>query len=163
MRDARRARRAPWEGQVVITSNDLVTAIRSRGSNADDVRDAAHEATHAMQSRLRGPWGRERLHAALEGKAKREAGSRMFVSQMLRYELQARAVEMLVCAHYNEPYDCEKWAMWCAMETANTYRVDVGGIDRLVDAIGIVSKQCMTLALFDTVMAIRPLRTKAQP
>lgn len=147
----------------MITANDLVTAIRSRGSNADDIRDAAHEATHAMQSRLRGPWGRERLHSALERKARREAGPRMFVTEMLRYELQARAVEMLVCAHYQVPYNPEEWAMWCAMETANTYHVGVGGIDRLVDAIGISSKQRMTRALFDAVMATKALRTKAQP
>jgi hypothetical protein len=136
------------------SANDVVLAIRSRGSDAHDLRDAAHEATHAMQSRIRGPWERERLHAALERVTLRGNSNAGFIRSMIRHELQARAVEMLACQQYGIPYEPEKWAMWCAMETVKTYRIDVGSIADLVDAIRTVAKQSETLDLLDRVLSV---------
>jgi hypothetical protein len=83
------------------------------------------------------------------------------IRSMIRHELQARAVEMLACQQYGIPYEPEKWAMWCAMETVKTYRIDVGSIADLVDAIRTVAKQSETLALLDRVLSV-PLSSRAR-
>jgi hypothetical protein len=145
-----------------MSAEAILAAIQSRGSDAVDLRDAVHEATHAIQCRLHGPWQRERIHAALERRAKHSAGKRWLVTEMVRYELQARAVEMLVCERFAVPYDAKNWALWCAMETAKTYRVDLGSLDTLVDAFVLASKQRHTLELLDQVLATKAKRRTAR-
>jgi hypothetical protein len=47
------------------------------------------------------------------------------------------------------------------METVKTYRIDVGSIADLVDAIRTVAKQSETLALLDRVLSV-PLSSRAR-
>lgn len=87
----------------------LVTAIRARGSDAEDVRDAAHEACHALDVGLADGWDRESIHAALM--------RRSIPSKALVYEVHARAVEQQVCRALRVPYDAKAWAHIAWMET----------------------------------------------
>lgn len=141
-----------------MSESTILAAIQSRGSDARDIRDAVHEATHAIQCRLHGPWERERIHTALERRAKHLAGKSGLVTEMVRYELQARAIEMLACERFGVAYDVKNWALWCAMETAKTYRVDLGSLDVIADAIVISSKQRRTIELLDLVLATKAKR-----
>jgi hypothetical protein len=95
-------------------SEDLIAAWQACGSDTNDLRDGAHEAHHALDAGLRGPWDRERIHAALVRKAR---GQR---STLLGYEIDARAVEHLVCVEFDVPHDIDHWSMWACMEAIKT-------------------------------------------
>lgn len=87
----------------------LVAAVRAKGSNASDPRDAAHEACHALRWGVRGRWTRDNIHAS---KPQRPA-------EGVREEILARAVEQLVSKAVG--YDCgtlAQWAFTCWMEMA---------------------------------------------
>lgn len=89
----------------------LIDAIRARGSNARDLRDAAHEAYHAIDAGLSSGWDREVIHRALCRKHRRPI-------DLLMSEVMARAVEQIVCADLGvDPGgDVDRWAMVSAME-----------------------------------------------
>ena len=95
-----------------MTPADLVAIVRARGSDANEARDAAHEACHALSWGVKKPWTRDNIHA------RKPKDSRIFGPMPgVREEILARAVEQLVCARLG--YDCgtvEKWAMVCWME-----------------------------------------------
>jgi hypothetical protein len=90
------------------TIHPLVAYGRARGNGSLNVRDAAHEAFHALSVNAKN-WDREKVHAKLCRKFKRAA--------LWLHELEARAVEQLVCQRLG--YDCgplDKWVGWSAME-----------------------------------------------
>lgn len=66
----------------------LIEAIRARGSDATDLRDAAHEAHHALATGMRGRWTRKQIDRAVQKKGRVWA---------VRDEALARAVEQIVC------------------------------------------------------------------
>lgn len=105
----------------------LVAAVRAKGSDARDVRDAAHEATHALRWKVRAPWTRDRIHD--KAPAPRDA------SRKIREEIIARAVEALICAELGVEYDLPTWAMTCAMEQVKMEGIAVPSLDWLIDAI----------------------------
>ena len=91
------------------TAEELILAVQSRGSDAIDLRDAAHEASHALEAGAR-RWDREAIHRALLRKFRRPG-------DLVASEVEARAVEQLVCAHFG--VDCgkvERWADWSILE-----------------------------------------------
>lgn len=128
----------------------IVAAIRSRGSDARDLRDAAHEAHHALRCNLRGPWERERIHARLMAITE---GSAML---LLQEEIDARAVEWVVCRDFGQEYDADHWAMIAAMESIK------GGMAAPVDFwISSIARRRDTVLVrryADRVIAIKPKR-----
>lgn len=98
----------------------FLAGVRARGSDARDVRDAAHEAYHATRVRLRKPWERERIHQAL---LSLPFIKKWGVAGLVQEEIDARAVEQAVCVHYGIEYDAEHWAMMAAMEACKTFGV----------------------------------------
>lgn len=81
----------------------ILAAVRSRGSNAKDFRDAVHEATHALQAKVPPPWDRERVNGYLtrfcEGRPER----------LVEAEARARATEMVACRQVGIDYDAPSW------------------------------------------------------
>lgn len=85
----------------------LVLAVRRRGSDATTVRDAAHEAHHAIVGGAR-KWDRESIHRSLMKKLR---GPGLQVSE----EIMARAVEQIVCADLDAhcwPVEKAAHVMW---------------------------------------------------
>lgn len=95
------------------TAESIIAAIRKRGSDAIELRDAVHEAHHALFAGAR-KWDRDSIHRAL----------RKFPRWMQAAdELMARAVEQLVCKQLGVEIDgIEKWAHVSVME-AMSYRI----------------------------------------
>lgn len=90
----------------------IIAAVRARGSDATDLRDAAHEAHHALTAGLRKKWDRESIDRAICRKFQRPGAA-------ASEEILARAVEQLVCADLG--VDCgtiDHWAFICCMEAA---------------------------------------------
>lgn len=88
---------------------NLVEAVRARGSDASDTRDAAHEAFHALAAGVNGPWRRERVHEALCGVL---SGPELWL-----HELRARAVERVACERRGEdPGEMTQWVSLSCME-----------------------------------------------
>lgn len=79
------------------TVADVLRAVRDRGSDVEDLRDAAHEACHALEFFVPdGEWDRESIDAYCQAAIqKHKARARAFA---LRSEIFARAVEQVVCA-----------------------------------------------------------------
>lgn len=97
----------------------VIAAIVSRGSDAHDLRDAVHEATHALQARCPPPWDRERIDWYL----KRSCSSQDRVTALVDREVRARAAEMHACERFGVEYDLEQWSAIACMETGNTLQV----------------------------------------
>lgn len=94
----------------------IVEAVRMCGSDTTEIRDAAHEAHHALFAGVPvGLWQRETIHARLCLGAQR--------SDLIAYELDARAVEKLVCETLDVEYDDEHWLMMMCIETIKTVGV----------------------------------------
>lgn len=115
------------------TAASVIAAIRVCGSDATDLRDAAHEAHHALSAGVVGKWDRERIHRAVV---------RLGRSGEVRDELMARAVEQLVCAHFRVKIDpVSRWAFVSAMEAIKFRRPFLspseaaGAIERLMDSV----------------------------
>lgn len=82
--------------------------VADRGNDPRDVRDAAHEAVHAIEAGAK-DWEREEIHARLVEKYGRRG-------ELAAAEIRARCVEMLVCKALRIPYDVSNWAMWACLE-----------------------------------------------
>jgi hypothetical protein len=79
----------------MTVADRLVEYMATRGNAPHDVRDAAHEAAHVYQAAImRGSLARETIHKRLEREARH---IRPASDAMVRFELQARAVEQIVC------------------------------------------------------------------
>lgn len=99
-----------------MTPERLLQIVQARGSDARDVRDAAHEACHALEWGVKKSWTRDNIH-------ERKPRDRV---RGVRSELLARAVEQLVCAELG--IDCgpiEKWAHVCWMEMLKNERIEL--------------------------------------
>ena len=92
----------------------IILAVQEKGSDATDVRDAAHEMCHAFESEADN-WSRNGIHDALKTMYGRQPGD------LLRAEVLARAVERKVCEHFEVEYDIEHWLMMAAMETMREF------------------------------------------
>jgi hypothetical protein len=93
----------------------IILAVQEKGCDATDVRDAAHEMCHGLDTES-DDWSRNGIHNAL---AEKYDGS-----HMLRAEVLARAVERKVCEHLEVEYDSNQWLHIAAMETMKQF----GGI-----------------------------------
>lgn len=113
-------------------ADDLIAAIRARGCNATDLRDAAHEAHHALAHVKRGKWTRTAIDKAV---AKAWPGRRNY-SMRLAEEIDARAVEQIVCADLDvECWPVDKAVGIMIMECISIDRVGGLEFDPLVAAV----------------------------
>jgi hypothetical protein len=112
----------------------LVEAIRRRGSNPRNLRDAAHEACHALEVGLRQPWQRERIHSALCEKVT-GPGGHLDNASFVAAELRARAVETLVCQAFEVDYDIEGWAAISYVEALLAYGVRLPSVEWVCSGI----------------------------
>ncbi len=100
--------RGDAERALIAARRRIVRAVQSRGSNARDVRDAAHEAAHGLTLGL-ARWDRQSVDRAL---------MRLRPRPRMDHEVTARAVEAVVCARLGEEHSVEKYATTTAMEAA---------------------------------------------
>lgn len=98
--------------------NDLLTIVRDRGSDARDLRDAAHEACHALDVRLAPPWTRNRIHDAITDVCDNEPETAS--EQLIGFELKARAVEHVICVRQGVEHSLTAWSNTMWMETASS-------------------------------------------
>lgn len=110
----------------------LVEVIRARGVQTDDPRFAVHEAHHALYTKLTKPWTSDNIHAALMKKAGRGRGGQ---SRLVAFELDARAVEWVICDWLGTPYDLDKWADIVFWETLKNLRIQLPTGSEIADAI----------------------------
>lgn len=96
----------------------LIAAVRANGSDPRDLRDAAHEACHALDFDVpAGQWDRESIHE--------RAPTR---SDLVRAEVLARAVERIVCERLGQPLtpdECAQYTMIAGMEMLRNSRIEV--------------------------------------
>ena len=128
----------------------VITAIHRRGSDASDIRDAAHEACHALDAKLHGKWERERIHRALT----KHCGD---VGSMVYYEVRARAVERLVTEHFGVPYDRDHWLNVCYLETAK-FGVALPSFGWLVEQVDKHRERAVTLRMVENILALGETR-----
>lgn len=100
------------EPELTARGRRLVDAVRARGSDAQDPRDAAHEACHAIRWGVRGRWSRTKLDRA----------SPKLRSERLVHELEARAVEQIVSKAVG--YDCGTVAHWASVMWLEAFKLD---------------------------------------
>lgn len=95
----------------MTTAEDVILAIRARGSDATDLRDAAHEAWHAIEAAIpEGQWDRNTISARVKRKGRGWAAAS---------EVKARAVEQIVCQRMGVPagrHKLEDWVGTSCME-----------------------------------------------
>lgn len=129
----------------------LLEVIRANGCDALDLRDAAHEAHHALFTRLKPKWTRDRIHEALVKLAGRDRTSR---STLVAYELDARAVEWLVCDRYGIEYDAPKWADTMWWETTKNMNITLPSDAWILEAMKIRTQLPSIAKHVDNVIAL---------
>lgn len=92
-----------------VTPEVLIAAIRANGNDATELRDAVHEAHHALESGTpRGRWDRETIHRHV---------TKMGRGRAAASEVMARAVEQIVCRRLGVVIDpIDKWSLISCME-----------------------------------------------
>lgn len=119
----RRAKAAqpPPEPSPLSPADRLILAIRARGSDASDLRDAAHEACHALEFDVpEGSWDRESIDKVVQRRNRKRDRSSAWASEIL-----ARAVEQLVCADLGvECWSVEKCVGVACMEAIKLDRIN---------------------------------------
>ncbi len=108
---------------------DLIAVVRARGSNARDLRDAAHEACHALDVRLEPPWTRDRIHQAITDVCENEPETTQ--ERLVGLELRARAVEYAICVSSGMEYDFDEWINTMWLETAKSLGILIPRLDML--------------------------------
>lgn len=125
----------------------LLTALAAAGvtpHSSGDVRDAVHEAAHALDWDVPKPW----THDAISDCAPRRA------SEKFAAELRARAVEELVCEALSvEIEPREERALVALMEATNIDRYNVPHKD-WVKGITLYREHSETMALAARILAM---------
>jgi hypothetical protein len=148
-----------------MSVESVIAAVRSCGNDPRDLRDAAHEACHAIEFGVkRGQWDRETINATLERRAHRtlEAfGGRPMTMGMA--EVRARVVERLVCEHLGVAYEPKDWLMTSWMEAFKNSLINFPTDffeTRIAEAYAKPSKR--TLAVVEAILALRPHKPRAR-
>lgn len=68
------------------TAKGIIEYVRSRGSDTSNLRDAVHEACHALEAKIEN-WDRNSIHEAMQK-----------IPTRIPSEITARAVEQIVCS-----------------------------------------------------------------
>lgn len=110
-------------------SGGVILTVRARGSDAITLRDAAHEASHALEYGL-DEWDR----ASIDERLSRVKSPR----DRFNSEVHARAVEKLVCVHFGVDYDTAGYHAVALLEAGMTNSLPEGMtvelFGRLVDS-----------------------------
>lgn len=144
----------------------LYDAICAKGyaphelGGAADLRDAAHEAHHALFCNLKKPWTRDNIHASLVRRANKLR--QLANGELVAYELDARAVEWNVCELFNVAYDVERWADITWWETAKNMRITLPKLEWLVEQITARKVRPRTQKFVDAVLALAPAENGAR-
>ena len=131
------------------TARRIVAAVQARGSDANDLRDAAHEAVHGLLGNLTS-WERESLHRSLVERL----GSSHGRVGLLSEEITARAVEAIVCDRLGVAHDIEQFAgvtLWEALH--NRVHIPVGDAE-FAGFVRTRMDNAETRALADRVIAL---------
>jgi hypothetical protein len=96
---------------VVVTAAEIVAAVRARGSDARDVRDAVHEAHHAITAGA-ARWDRDSIHNAVTARWPGRRG----LSDRAANEIECRAAEWAACDAFGIAYEPESWVGIMCME-----------------------------------------------
>lgn len=110
----------------------LIEIIRARGSDAEDLRDAAHEAHHALDTGLERKWTRDNIHAAIMRKA---GPGRRALTELVSFEFDARAVEWIICERFGVLYEPAKWADITFWETVKNMQIQLPTDDTIEKAM----------------------------
>lgn len=107
----------PTTPTLPVSAEAVVLAVRALGSDTTNLRDAAHEASHALELRVpRGKWSR----VTIDRYAQRKKLGRGDISS----EILARAVEQIVCERLGVPIaSVDRLAAVAAMESNKLDRV----------------------------------------
>ncbi len=139
----------------------LFDAIRARGytpherDDPHDLRDAVHEAHHALFCGLKKLWTRDNIHDAIMRKAKRDASRLLRSTEMLvRYELYARAVEWTICERYGIEYEVEHWADITWWESIKNMNIKLPDVEQIIEAIKVAKGMRFTERYVDDVVAL---------
>ncbi len=126
----------------------LIAIIRAHGNDAINLRDAAHEAHHAIEAGVpAGKWDRETIHRYVV---------RMGRADAARSEIRARAVEQIVCRRFG--VDCgtvEKWALIAYMEAAKHRIPFFPSVEMVADLVTRAMAAPEAEAMADAVIALR--------
>lgn len=136
------------------TPEKIVRAIQARGSDAMDLRDAAHEAFHALEINFRGKWTRDRIHNALCRHARRGLSPGMFNSTMISHELRARAAERAVCQRFGIDYETEKWLHICYMETLQSMHIALPSTEWILKGMDVAAETLAHRRRVDQIIAL---------
>ena len=93
-------------------ADKIVQYVRSRGNDATDVRDAVHEAVHALDGGAE-DWDRDEIHRALMDGL---LGGSKERTLPVTSEVNARAMEWAVCDWLGVEYDPKHWLPISPME-----------------------------------------------
>lgn len=92
--------------------NRIIEYANSMGCDATNIRDAAHEMCHALETGT-DDWSRNGVHEGLVDKWER--------GDLVAAEIRARAVERMVCEDFSVEYDIDHWMMIAWMETTKMF------------------------------------------
>lgn len=125
----------------------IVARVRERGSDTDNVRDAAHEASHALEYGVRF-WDRESIHATLRKQKPVKQG----VSEVF-----ARAVEAEICLLCEEPYNQDEFLLLAQIESIKGSGIQLP--DNFKDLVEEARKTPQVQNLVKRICQLRPLKT----
>jgi hypothetical protein len=134
-------------GEPCERAEKITQAIRAKGCDAVSVRDAVHEAHHAITWGLKGKWTRENIDRKNPNKARRN------YSFGVRDEITARAVEWWVVEKLGLVYDLDKWAMMMIMEALKIDHIALPGFDWAKEGIQLRKQSKAVEALADDIIA----------
>jgi hypothetical protein len=128
------------EWWIVTDVDAIVHAVQRYGSDADDLRDAVHEACHALEVDVpRGDWDRETIHDGIMAcyRKRSSAITRSFqLAAIIRFEVTARAVERLICAKFDVDIgDPRHWANIACIEAARGVGIKLPSPDWFLEQV----------------------------
>lgn len=139
----------------------LLETLRERGIRPltsdpqEQVRDASHEAAHALMWGVETPWSRQRIHEKAPA-----------MPRALADEIRVRAVERLVCERIGLPmsrYDQTSAAFSCALESSRMGACP--DFNELLRAIDTQVDDLQTYAIVEKILLMLPdeLRPDLRP
>lgn len=137
----------------------LVDAVRRYGNDPRDLRDAAHEACHALELDVpRGDWDRETIHEAIMLTHNRRSSSvtRSFqLARIIGFEVTARAVERIVCDGFNVDIgDASGWMHIAYMEAMQGAGIRLPSVDWLLEQVEKAAKTDRVKKLVDRIVGL---------
>ena len=127
------------------SAESLVLTLRARGVDDTDLRHCVHEASHALDAKLRHPWSNKRIDAAMK---------RIGPGRAARSEILARAVEQIVCKRLGvETETLDHWVGMSVMEAIKfrdpflSYEQALGAAKRAMDTVEAKNRATEIIAL----------------